>query len=154
MRNRPPDCAAKPCTIESPKPGAFAGAFGREKWLRRFCEGRAIHSDTGVDRDALVRGNDGVEGIADLACDPDLMAGQPHRKISGLHRVQRFQQLMLVKLRGSSVAVHSGLARAAFTRGVSRFAQSIAGFCARISSFATITGSGGRILIHDRSPGP
>src|SRR5450432_4793519 len=90
-------------------------------------------------RDALVRGNDGVEGIADLACDPDLMAGQPHRKISGLHRVQRIQQLMLVKLRGSSVAVHSGLARAAFTRGVSRFAQSIAGFCAGISSFAAIT---------------
>src|SRR5258708_36769527 len=104
-------------------------------------------------RDALVRGDDGVEGIADLSRDADLMAGQPHRKVSGLHGMQRIEQLVLIELGHGSVAVPSGLARAPLAGVVSRFRQCSACLGGGISSPAAATG-GGRGLIHYRSPSP
>ncbi len=50
-------------------------------------------------RDALVGGDDGIEGIADFAGDAGLMSGQAHRKIAGLHGMQRVEQFMLIELR-------------------------------------------------------
>ena len=62
-------------------------------------------------RDALIRGDDGIEGIADFAGDAGLMARQPHGEVAGLHGVQRVQQFMLIKLRCSRVAVTASFAQ-------------------------------------------
>src|SRR5258708_38559445 len=107
----------------------------------------------GLWRASVVRVDEGVEGISDLTRDADLMAGQPHRKVSGLHGMQRIEQLVLIELGHGSVAVHSGLARAPLAGVVSRFRQCSACLGGGISSPAAATG-GGRILIHDRSPSP
>ena len=50
-------------------------------------------------RDPLIGGNDGVEGIADLAGDTGLVPGQAHRKIPRLHGMQGVQQLVLIEFR-------------------------------------------------------
>ena len=49
--------------------------------------------------DALVRGDDGIEGIADLARDARLRSRQTHREIAGLHRVQRVEQFVQIEIR-------------------------------------------------------
>ncbi|MFZ8102684.1 hypothetical protein ACO1GT_14170, partial [Staphylococcus arlettae] len=42
----------------------------------------------------LVGGDDFVEGVGDLALNPDVIAGHPHREIARAHRLQRMQEIL------------------------------------------------------------
>jgi hypothetical protein len=54
------------------------------------------------------------------------MARQAHRKISGLHGVQRIQQFRLIELGRDGMAVDSGIARASLAGAASSFRRCIA----------------------------
>ena len=45
-------------------------------------------------RHSLVGGDDLVEGIGNLALDPEMIAGHSHRKIAGAHCLQGVQQIL------------------------------------------------------------
>src|SRR5262249_13466128 len=63
-------------------------------------------------RHALIGGDDLIEGVGDLADDPDPVAGQANREIADAHGLQRLQQLMQFR---PPVAVDGGTI--AFFRG-------------------------------------
>ena len=74
-------------------------------------------------RNALIGGDDGIEGVADLARHAGLRPGQAHGKIAGLHGMQRGQQLAQVE-----VGCAAGLLRRATGLGPSRNAAVAFGF--------------------------
>jgi hypothetical protein len=45
-------------------------------------------------RHPLVRGDDFVEGVGNLALDPEMIAGHSHREIPASHRLQGMQQVL------------------------------------------------------------
>jgi hypothetical protein len=59
---------------------------------------------------ALVGGHDLVERVGDLAEDPELIAGHPHREIADPHGLQRLQQLIHLG-RGAAVEAFAGRRR-------------------------------------------
>src|SRR6266496_1298150 len=67
-------------------------------------------------RHALVGGRDLVEGIGDLAGEPHLVPGHPHREIADAHRLQRAQKVVQGDIRA---AVH-GLRAVLFRRNHGR----------------------------------
>ena len=80
---------------------AALSAFLRHVQVLDFSAGAALdYAGIRADlkqRGALIGGNDGVECIANLAGDADLMTGQTHREITCLHGVQGIQQLILIE---------------------------------------------------------
>jgi len=108
-------------------------------------------------RDALIRGHDGIERIADLARDTDLVPGQAHREIARQHRVQCIKQFGLIEIgRALCMAVRgSAMNMAVAGRSLGPAVASL-GFrasCGRAVASLAATPGDGRIFSHVRSPG-
>ena len=121
-------------------------------------------------RDALIRGHDGIERIANLAGDADPVSGQAHREVAGQHGVQRIKQFRLIEIgravrmavsgRAMGVAVAgrplgAAVASLGYRTSCRRAVASLGFRTSRgraVASLAATPGDG-RILIHVRSPG-